>query len=72
MKHTRRRTHLRPRPSRSQVNQQIGKLIYTRNLLQLEWLLEAAKKNRRLERLRLMHAAIIEIGDELAELEQLA
>ncbi len=72
MKQNRTRRQLRPRPTRAQINQQIGKLIYTRNLLQLEWLLEAAKKNRSLERLRLMHAAIIEIGDELAELEQLA
>ncbi len=72
MKHTRRRTHLRPRPSRAQINQQIGKLIYTRNLLYVEWLLEAAKKNRSLERLRLIHAAIIEIRDELVEVEQLA
>jgi hypothetical protein len=42
MKHTRRR-HLRPRPTRSQIRQQVGRVCSTMQLFRLEWLLEARR-----------------------------
>jgi hypothetical protein len=70
MKQNRRHRQLRPRPTRAQINQQIGKLLYTRNLLRIEWLLEARKDQPRQPRLRFLHDSILDIGDELAELEK--
>jgi hypothetical protein len=70
MKQNRRRTHLRPSPTRAQINQQIAQLIYNRNLLRIEWLLEARKDQPRQAHLSFLHDRILDIGDEIAELEQ--
>lgn len=70
MKQNCRHRHLRPRPTRAQINQQIGRLFYERNLLRIEWLLEARKDEPRQAHLRFLHDRILDIGDEIAELEQ--
>jgi hypothetical protein len=69
MKQTRRRRHLRPRPTRSQVNQQMGRVRSTLQLFQLEWLVEASKSQPSLSRLRFLHDSILTMKDELEALE---
>jgi len=69
MKQTRRRRHLRPRPTRSQVTQQMGRVRSTLQLFQLEWLVEAAKPQHSLSRLRFLHDSILTMKDELEALE---
>ncbi len=46
MKQNRRRRHLRPRPTRSQVNQQIEHVRSAIQLFQMEALLEAHNRDR--------------------------
>jgi hypothetical protein len=70
MKQNRRRCHLRPRPTRAQINAQIGHLCTLRNLLRLEWLIEAQQEQPQQLHLRLLHDRIVEIGDEIADWEQ--
>jgi hypothetical protein len=60
MKQTRRHRHLRPRPTRSQINQQIQGVRSTMQAFQLEWILEAQRPERNLGRLRLLHDAIVQ------------
>jgi hypothetical protein len=72
MKHTRRRIHLRPRPSRAQVRQQIGRVQSAMQLFQLEWLMESQKSQPSLPRLRFLHDMIAQMRDEVGSLEQLA
>ena len=50
MKQNRRRRHLRPRPTRSQINQQIGRVRSAIQLFQMEWLLEAQQEQPSLGR----------------------
>ena len=69
MKQTRRRCHLRPRPTRSQVNQQIQRVRSALQAFQLEWLLEAQRPEHNLGRLRFLHDAILAMKDELETLE---
>ena len=69
MKQTRRRRHLRPRPTRSQINQQIRRLRSVLNLFRTEWLLEANQEQPRMAHLRFLHDSIVEINDEIATLE---
>ena len=71
MKQTRRRRHLRPRPSRSQVNQQIGRVRSAIQLFQLEALLEASKPQPSLARLGFLNYAVGQMKDEVLSLEQL-
>ena len=71
MKQTRRRRPLRPRPTRSQVRQQIGRVRGAMQLFQLEWLLETQQEQPGSARLRFLHDAIGAMRDELSELEQL-
>ncbi len=71
MKQNRRRRHLRPRPTRSQINQQIRHVQSNLQLFQLEWLLEAGLPQPRLARLRFLHDAIVAMKDEIISLEQL-
>ena len=72
MKQNRRRRHLRPRPTRSQVNQQIEHVRSAIQLFQLEALLEAHKSAPALGRLRFLDAAIGQMKDEVLSLEQIA
>ncbi len=72
MKHARRRRHLRPRPSRSQVRQQIGRMQSTLQLFQLEWLAESQRPQPSLPRLRFLHHMIVQMRDEVASLERIA
>ena len=69
MKQTRRRRHLRPRPTRSMINQQILRVRSTLQAFQLEWVLEAQRPERNLGRLRFLHVAILAMKDELEALE---
>jgi hypothetical protein len=71
MKNLRRRRHLRPRPTRSMVNQQIQRVRSALQAFQLEWLLEAQRPARNLGRLRFLHDAITQIRDEISSLESL-
>jgi hypothetical protein len=69
MKQTRRRRHLRPRPTRSQVNQQILRVRSALQAFQMEWVLEAQRPERNLGRLRFLHDAIVQMRDEIPSLE---
>jgi hypothetical protein len=71
MKMIRRRRHFRPRPTRSQLNQQISRVRSALNLMRLEWLLEARQPQPRLVHLRFLNDLITEINDEIANLEQM-
>jgi hypothetical protein len=68
MKH--RRRHLRPRPTRSQINQQVERVRSAIQLFQLEWIVEARKAQPSLGRLRFLHDAIGQMKDEVVSLEQ--
>lgn len=71
MKHTRRRRHLRPRPSRAQIHQQIQRVSSNIQLFQLEWILEAQRDQPRQGRLRFLHDTIVSMRDDLACLEEM-
>ena len=71
MKQTRRRRHLRPQPSRSQLNHQLDRIRRTMQLFQIEWLVEASQQNPSLDRLRLLHDAVGAMRNEIADLERL-
>ena len=71
MKQTRRRRHLRPQPSRSQLNRQFDQARRTMQLFQIEWLVEASQENPSMGRLRLLHDAVGTIRDEIADMERL-
>ena len=61
MKHIRRRRHLRPRPTRSQIRHQIRRARAALQAFQLEWLLEAHRPDPTLGRLPLLHEAIVQM-----------
>ena len=65
MKITRRRKHLRPRPSRSQTRQQIHSLRRHLQVFRLEWLLEAAREDRNINHLQALQERIVECRDDL-------
>ena len=69
MKQTRRRRHLRPRPTRSMLNQQIQRVRTALQAFQMEWVLEAQRPERNLGRLRFLHDAIVQMRDEISSLE---
>ncbi len=69
MKNNRRRRHLRPRPSRAQITQQLQHVASNMRLFQAEWLLEAALPQPSQARLRFLHDAIVAMRDELESLE---
>ena len=71
MKHTRRRRHLRPRPSRSQIRQQINRVRSTMRMFRLEWLLEARRPQTDQNHLRLLHNYVVLMQDEISSLESL-
>jgi hypothetical protein len=71
MKQNRRRRHLRPRPSRSQVNQQISRLCANIQLFQMEALLEAHNPQPSLPRLRFLNEAVGQMKDDVLSLEQI-
>ncbi len=70
MKFCRRRRHLRPRPSRAQLNQELNRTRRLLNLFRTEWLLEAQHEQPRPAHLRFVHDRIVDINDEIATLEQ--
>jgi hypothetical protein len=70
MKHTRRRRHLRPRPTRSQIHHQMRRIGRTMQLLQLEALVEVQKPKPDLPRLRFLNDAIGGMRDEAVSLER--
>jgi hypothetical protein len=71
MKQNRRRCHLRPRPTRSQVNQQIERVRSAIQLFQMEALLEAHKPEPTLGRLHFLDEAVGQMKDEVLLLEQI-
>jgi hypothetical protein len=70
MKQNRRRRHLRPRPTRSQINQQLQRTRSAIQLFQLEWVLEAREPQPGLVRLQFLNEAIGQMKDEVLSLEQ--
>ena len=71
MKQTRRRHHLRPRPCRAQINQQVEHVRSQMQLFQLEGMIEARKSEPNLPRLRFLDHMLALMGDEVASLESL-
>ena len=71
MKQNRRRRHLRPQPSRSQLNHQLDQARRTMQLFQIEWLVEATQQPPSPRRLRLLHDAVGALRDEIADMERL-
>jgi len=71
MKQRRRRLHLRPRPTRSQLNQQIARMQSALRLFQVEWLLESQRPAPCYQRLRFLHDRIIEMRDEISSMEEI-
>jgi len=69
MKILRCRRHLRPRPSRSQVHQQLEQLRRGLQLFRMAWLLEARQEQPRLGYLRSLHDRILEVRDAITSLE---
>ena len=70
MKQNRRRRHLRPRPSRSQINQQMRRMRSLLNLFRTELLLETQQEKPHSGHLRFVHDRIGEINDQIASLGQ--
>ena len=70
MKRNFRRRHLRARPTRYQVNQQLQRARSAIQLFQLEWIVGARKTQPSLARLRFLHEAIGQMKDEVLSLEQ--
>lgn len=71
MKQHRRRRPLRPRPTRSQIHQQIRQIGRTLQLVQLEALVEVQKPAPSLDRLRFLDDAAAAMRDEAAAVEKL-
>ena len=71
MKQNRRRRPLRPRPTRSQLNQQIARMQSALRLFQVEWLLESQRPAPCYQRLRFLHDRIVEMRDEISSIEEL-
>jgi hypothetical protein len=69
MKHTRRRRHLRPLPTRSQINQEIRHARSWYQLLKLETALESDRPAPNLPRLRWLHQQLLACPDVIANLE---
>jgi hypothetical protein len=70
MKQNRPRRPLRPRPTRSQINQQLQHARSAIQIFQLEWIMEARKAQPSLAQLQLLHGAIGQMKDEVVSLEQ--
>lgn len=71
MKQNRRRRHLRPCPTRSQINQRIARIQSAVQLFQLEWVLESQRPTPCFHRLQFLHDRIVEMRDEISSLEEL-
>ena len=71
MKQDRRRLHLRPRPTRSQLNQQTARMQSALCLFQAEWLLESQRPAPCYQRLRFLHDRIVEMRDEISSMEEI-
>jgi hypothetical protein len=70
MKQTRCRRHLRPRPSRSQINQQVGRVCTAIRAMQLEAVLELQKPAPSLPRLQFLNKMIDLAQSEVIALEK--
>jgi hypothetical protein len=71
MKINRRRRHLRPRPTRSQINQRIDRIGSALRLFQAEWILESQRPTPCYHRLQFLHDRIVEMRDEISALGEL-
>ena len=69
MKQTRRRRHLRPRPTRSQIHNSIRQLRRTLNLVRVEAVLELGRPAPCRERLRWLERRALECQDGIAMME---
>jgi len=71
MKYTRRRRHLRPRPTRAQIAQQIQRVSFILQFFRLEWLLETNQPEPDQQRVSFLNDGIMKLRDEIASLEEL-
>ncbi len=71
MKQNRRRRHLRPCPTRHQINQAMQRVSSALRLFQLEWALESERPAPCYQRLRFLHDRIVAMRDEISSLESL-
>jgi len=69
MKHARRRRHLRPRPTRSQVHQEINRARSWSELLKIETALELSRPAPDLPRLRWLQQQVLKSEDVISTLE---
>jgi hypothetical protein len=69
MKQTRRRRHLRPRPTRSQINHSIQQLRRTLNLVRVEATLELNRPAPCRQRMRWLEHRALECQDAIAMME---
>jgi hypothetical protein len=70
MKMNRRRRHLRPVPTRAQINAELSRLRSLLNLFRVEWIMETRSEQPCPARLHFLHDRIAELRDEIAALEQ--
>jgi len=70
MKHTRRRRHLRPRPTRSQVHQEINQARSWYQLLKIETALELSRPAPAVPRLGWLHQQVLACEDVISALER--
>ncbi len=71
MKQNRRRRHLRPRPGRAQIHQQLERVRSALALFQLEALLEAARPQPCGQRLAYLSHMVRLMKDEAASMESI-
>lgn len=69
MKYARRRRHLRPRPTRSQVNHELNRARSWYQLLKIETALELGRPAPDLPRLRWLHNQVLACEDVISTLE---
>ncbi len=71
MKQNRSRRHLRPCPTRHQINQAMERVSSALRLFQIEWVLESQRHLPCYQRLHFLHDRIVEMRDEISSLESL-
>ena len=69
MKQNRRRRHLRPRPTRCQINQELRRARSWFQLLKIETALELGRPAPDLSRLRWLHNQVLACEDVISTLE---
>jgi hypothetical protein len=69
MKQNRRRRHLRPRPTRSQIHQEINRACHLHELFQIERVMELSKPAPDIAHLRYVQEQVAALEDIVVSLE---